>query len=141
METQRDGFRVRSATSIITEPQRLLWWRTSLPSTLKETPYSGIIGLNTLKESRHRQFKSSLLIRFGPSEYENIDGQLAKIRQTSTIQEYQTRSAKGLCWHCDKPRSHDHQCKKGRLLLIEPADESEQEEDLKHKEENTEEDL
>ncbi|RRT76888.1 hypothetical protein B296_00010864 [Ensete ventricosum] len=38
-----------------------------------------------------RQFKSSLLIRFGSSEYESIDGQLAKIRQTSTIQEYQTR--------------------------------------------------
>ncbi|RWV77547.1 hypothetical protein GW17_00061603 [Ensete ventricosum] len=35
-----------------------------------------------------RQFKSGLLIRFGPTEYENIDGQLTKIRQTSTIQEY-----------------------------------------------------
>ncbi|RWW04617.1 hypothetical protein BHE74_00005348, partial [Ensete ventricosum] len=32
------------------------------------------------------QFKSGLLIRFRPSEYENMDGQLAKIRQTSTIQ-------------------------------------------------------
>ncbi|RWW04464.1 hypothetical protein GW17_00032308 [Ensete ventricosum] len=38
-----------------------------------------------------RQFKSRLLIRFGPSEYENMDGQLVKIRQTSTVQEYQTR--------------------------------------------------
>ena len=38
-----------------------------------------------------RQFKEGLLIRFRPTDYENIDGQLAKIRQTSTIQEYQTR--------------------------------------------------
>ncbi|RWW44731.1 hypothetical protein BHE74_00049477 [Ensete ventricosum] len=40
------------------------------------------------------QFKNALLNRFGPAEYENIDGQLAKIRQTSTIQEYQTRFQK-----------------------------------------------
>ncbi|RWW51744.1 hypothetical protein BHE74_00041882 [Ensete ventricosum] len=32
-----------------------------------------------------RQFKSGLLIRFGRSKYENVDGQLVKIRQTSTI--------------------------------------------------------
>ena len=38
-----------------------------------------------------RQFKEGLLICFRPTDYENIDGQLAKIRQTSTIQEYQTR--------------------------------------------------
>ena len=38
-----------------------------------------------------RQFKEGLLIRFRPTDYENIDGQLAKIQQTSTIQEYQTR--------------------------------------------------
>ena len=37
-----------------------------------------------------RQFKEGLLIRFGPTDYENIDV-LAKIRQTSTVQEYQTR--------------------------------------------------
>ncbi|RWW62276.1 hypothetical protein BHE74_00030599 [Ensete ventricosum] len=38
--------------------------------------------------------------------------------------------------------SHDQRRKKGRLLLIEPTNESEQEEeDLEHKKENTEEDL
>ncbi|RRT43105.1 hypothetical protein B296_00055658, partial [Ensete ventricosum] len=31
------------------------------------------------------QFKRELLIRFGLSEYKNINGQLAKIRQTSTV--------------------------------------------------------
>ena len=36
-----------------------------------------------------QQFKEGLLIHFRPTDYENIDGQLAKIRQTSTIQEYQ----------------------------------------------------
>ncbi|RZS22636.1 hypothetical protein BHM03_00055438 [Ensete ventricosum] len=37
------------------------------------------------------QFTRELLSRFGPSEYKNINGQLAKIRQTSTVQEYQSR--------------------------------------------------
>ncbi|RWV88959.1 hypothetical protein BHE74_00052496 [Ensete ventricosum] len=36
------------------------------------------------------QFKNVLLNRFGSMKYENIDSQLTKIRQTSTIQEYQT---------------------------------------------------
>ncbi|RWW42035.1 hypothetical protein BHE74_00052442 [Ensete ventricosum] len=38
-----------------------------------------------------QQFKEGLLDRFGPTDFNNIDGQLTKIRQTSTIQEYQTR--------------------------------------------------
>ncbi|RWW57937.1 hypothetical protein BHE74_00035243 [Ensete ventricosum] len=71
-----------------------------------------------------RQFKSGLLIRIGPSEYENIDDQLTKIRRTSTIQENQT--------------SHDHRYKRGCLLLIEPLDDSE-EEVHKHEEEVMEE--
>ncbi|RZS16906.1 hypothetical protein BHM03_00048977 [Ensete ventricosum] len=33
-------------------------------------------------------------IQFGPTKYENIDGQLTKIRQTSTMQEYQTKFEK-----------------------------------------------
>ncbi|RWV96601.1 hypothetical protein GW17_00040674 [Ensete ventricosum] len=37
-----------------------------------------------------RQFKEGLLNCFRPTDYENVDGHLAKIRQTSTIQEYQT---------------------------------------------------
>ncbi|RRT74654.1 hypothetical protein B296_00016726 [Ensete ventricosum] len=37
------------------------------------------------------QFKRELQIHFGPSEYKNITEQLAKIRQTSTVQEYQSR--------------------------------------------------
>ncbi|RRT39742.1 hypothetical protein B296_00040968 [Ensete ventricosum] len=37
------------------------------------------------------QFKRELMIRFRLSEYKNINGQLAKIRQTSTVQEYQSR--------------------------------------------------
>ncbi|RWW55797.1 hypothetical protein BHE74_00037526 [Ensete ventricosum] len=40
--------------------------------------------------SRQR-FKEGLLNCFGPTDFDNIDGQLVKIRQTSTIQEYQTR--------------------------------------------------
>ncbi|URE04495.1 hypothetical protein MUK42_34010 [Musa troglodytarum] len=100
------------------------------------------------------QFKNALLNRFRPKEYENIDGQLAKIRQTSTIQEYQTshpslpkkltreelrdRSAKGLCWHCDEPWNRDHRYKRGRLLLIEPLEDME-EEVQEHEEEVTDE--
>ncbi|RRT36453.1 hypothetical protein B296_00048057 [Ensete ventricosum] len=58
-----------------------------------------------------------------------------------TREELRDRSAKGLCWHCDEPWSRDLRYKNGRLLLIEPVDEFEQEEeDLGH-EENTEEEL
>ncbi|RZR87485.1 hypothetical protein BHM03_00014897 [Ensete ventricosum] len=56
-------------------------------------------------------------------------------------EELRDRSAKGLCWHCDEPWRCDHHCKKGQLLLIEPADESEQEEEDPEHEENTKEDL
>ncbi|RRT39875.1 hypothetical protein BHM03_00020616 [Ensete ventricosum] len=37
------------------------------------------------------QFKREFLIRFRLSEYKNINGQLAKICQASTVQEYQSR--------------------------------------------------
>ncbi|RZR82762.1 hypothetical protein BHM03_00009241 [Ensete ventricosum] len=54
-------------------------------------------------------------------------------------EELRDRSTKGLYWHWDELWSRDHRCK-DCLLLIEPADESEQEEkDLEH--ENTEKDL
>ncbi|RZR91731.1 hypothetical protein BHM03_00019908 [Ensete ventricosum] len=39
-----------------------------------------------------QRFKEGLLDRYGPTNFNNIDEQLAKIHQTSTIQEYQTRS-------------------------------------------------
>ncbi|RRT45415.1 hypothetical protein B296_00023601 [Ensete ventricosum] len=42
---------------------------------------------HTHGEPSWEQFKSELLVRFRPSEYENMDGQLAKIRQTSTVLE------------------------------------------------------
>ncbi|RWW84079.1 hypothetical protein BHE74_00007332 [Ensete ventricosum] len=42
-------------------------------------------------------------------------------------EEIHDRSAKGLCWHYDKPWSRDHHCKKGYLLLIEPIEDSEEE--------------
>ncbi|RWV90752.1 hypothetical protein BHE74_00056434 [Ensete ventricosum] len=38
-----------------------------------------------------QRFKEGLLDRFKPTDFNNIDGQLAKIRQSSKIQEYQTR--------------------------------------------------
>ncbi|RWW43527.1 hypothetical protein BHE74_00050795 [Ensete ventricosum] len=37
------------------------------------------------------------------------------------------RSAKGLCWHCDKPWSREHRCKKGRLLVIELVEDEDNE--------------
>ncbi|RRT71425.1 hypothetical protein B296_00035548 [Ensete ventricosum] len=58
-----------------------------------------------------------------------------------TREELRDRLARGLCWHCDEPRSRDHRCKRRRLLLIEPIDDSEhEEEDLEHEEEVTGED-
>ncbi|RZS19402.1 hypothetical protein BHM03_00051816 [Ensete ventricosum] len=41
--------------------------------------------------------------------------------------ELRERSAKGLCWHCDEPWSRKHRCKKGRLLIIELAEDEDNE--------------
>ncbi|KAJ8459415.1 hypothetical protein OPV22_032341 [Ensete ventricosum] len=52
------------------------------------------------------------------------------------------RSAKELCWYCDEPWSREHHCKKGRLLMIEPAEDEDNEtyeEALEPKEETMEE--
>ncbi|RZR81720.1 hypothetical protein BHM03_00008014 [Ensete ventricosum] len=40
-----------------------------------------------------------------------------------TREEFRDRSAKGLCWHCNKLWSRDHHCKKDRPLLDEPTEE------------------
>ncbi|RRT36106.1 hypothetical protein B296_00034965 [Ensete ventricosum] len=56
--------------------------------------------------------------------------------------ELHERSIKELCWHCDKPWSLEHHCKKGQLLMIEPAEDEDNEtseEDLEPKEETMEE--
>ncbi|RRT45497.1 hypothetical protein B296_00022134 [Ensete ventricosum] len=42
-------------------------------------------------------------------------------------EELRDRSVKGLCWHCDKPWSRDHPCKKGHLLLIKAIEDLEEE--------------
>ncbi|RWV92130.1 hypothetical protein BHE74_00032835 [Ensete ventricosum] len=55
-----------------------------------------------------------------------------------------TLSAKGLCWDCDESWSHEHRYKKGRLLVIEPVEDEDNEppeESLKPKEEVMEEEL
>ncbi|KAG6528131.1 hypothetical protein ZIOFF_010280 [Zingiber officinale] len=166
--------------------------------------------------SKWEEFKEELINRFGPSGYENVDGELAKIRQTSTVLEYQgrferlsnqtrdwsekqllgtfieglrldirqevkmnqprtmkaalsfarlqeekineegrrnnkvirenpsyystprrltkeeikERMAKGLCWHCDEKWHRGHQCKQKRILMIEPIENSEEEDDF-----------
>ncbi|RWW53907.1 hypothetical protein BHE74_00039551 [Ensete ventricosum] len=59
-----------------------------------------------------------------------------------TRDELRERSAKELCWHCDEPWSREHHCKKGRLLVIEPAEDEDNktsEEALEPKEEAMEE--
>ncbi|RWW61560.1 hypothetical protein BHE74_00031377 [Ensete ventricosum] len=59
-----------------------------------------------------------------------------------TRDELRERSAKELCWHCDEPWSRDHHCKKGRLLMIEPVEDKDNEtseEALEHKAEAMEE--
>ncbi|RRT31560.1 hypothetical protein B296_00029406, partial [Ensete ventricosum] len=59
-----------------------------------------------------------------------------------TRDELHERSAKELCWHCDEPWSHEHHCKKGRLLMIELAEDEDNktsEEALEPKEEAMEE--
>ncbi|RWV85510.1 hypothetical protein GW17_00052694 [Ensete ventricosum] len=44
-----------------------------------------------------------------------------------TRDELREPSAKELCWHCDEQWSHEHRCKKGRLLVIEPAEDEDNE--------------
>ncbi|RZS03697.1 hypothetical protein BHM03_00033908 [Ensete ventricosum] len=59
-----------------------------------------------------------------------------------TRDELRERSAKELCWHCDELWSHEHHCKKGQLLVIEPAEDEDNEtseEALEPKEEAMEE--
>ncbi|RWV81298.1 hypothetical protein GW17_00057298, partial [Ensete ventricosum] len=59
-----------------------------------------------------------------------------------TRDELRERSAKELYWHYDEPWSHEHHCKKGRLLVIEPAEDEDNEtseEGLELKEEAMEE--
>ncbi|RRT41824.1 hypothetical protein B296_00052243 [Ensete ventricosum] len=54
-----------------------------------------------------------------------------------TQEELCDRSATGLCWLCNKLWSHNHHCKKGKLLKIDPIEELEREEEgLEHEEEN-----
>ncbi|RZR91107.1 hypothetical protein BHM03_00019157 [Ensete ventricosum] len=55
-----------------------------------------------------------------------------------TREELRDRSTKDLYWHYDKSWSCDHRCKKGRLLLIEPIEDIE-EEVQEHEEEVTDE--
>ncbi|RWW87424.1 hypothetical protein BHE74_00003744 [Ensete ventricosum] len=58
-----------------------------------------------------------------------------------TRDELRERSAE-LCWHCDEPWSCEHHCKKGRLLVVEPMEDEDNEiyeEALEHKEEAMEE--
>ncbi|RZS22229.1 hypothetical protein BHM03_00054972 [Ensete ventricosum] len=56
-------------------------------------------------------------------------------------EELRDRSTKGLCWNYNTLWSRDHHCKKGRLLMVEPIEESKHEKDnLEHKE-NAKEDL
>ncbi|RRT35650.1 hypothetical protein B296_00009016 [Ensete ventricosum] len=44
-----------------------------------------------------------------------------------TTDKLRERSAKGLCWHCDKPWSREHRCKKSWLLIIEPVEDKDSE--------------
>ncbi|RRT31673.1 hypothetical protein B296_00032013 [Ensete ventricosum] len=59
-----------------------------------------------------------------------------------TRDELRERSTKELCWHYDESWSREHHCKKGQLLMIEPADDEDNkisEEALEPKEEAMEE--
>ncbi|RRT32765.1 hypothetical protein B296_00042034 [Ensete ventricosum] len=59
-----------------------------------------------------------------------------------TRDELRKRSAKELCWHCDELWSHEHHRKKSQLLVIEPAEDEDNEtseEALEPKEEAMEE--
>ncbi|KAG6483021.1 hypothetical protein ZIOFF_059661 [Zingiber officinale] len=45
-------------------------------------------------------------------------------------EEIKERMTKGLCWHCDEKWHRGHQCKQKRILMIEPIENSEEEDDF-----------
>ncbi|KAG6503886.1 hypothetical protein ZIOFF_036210 [Zingiber officinale] len=47
-----------------------------------------------------------------------------------TKEEIKERMTKGLCWHCDEKWHRGHQCKQKRILMIEPIEKSEEEDDF-----------
>ncbi|KAG6477172.1 hypothetical protein ZIOFF_066424 [Zingiber officinale] len=47
-----------------------------------------------------------------------------------TKEEIKERMTKGLCWHCDEKWYCGHQCKQKRILMIEPIENSEEEDDF-----------
>ncbi|RRT35253.1 hypothetical protein B296_00052010 [Ensete ventricosum] len=51
----------------------------------------------------------------------------APVPKTLTRDELHERSTKELCWHCNEPWSHEHHCEKGRLLVIEPVEDEDNE--------------
>ncbi|RWV94354.1 hypothetical protein GW17_00043114 [Ensete ventricosum] len=66
----------------------------------------------------------------------------APTQKMLTRDELHERLTKELCWHCDEPWSREHHCKKGRLLVIELAEDEDNEtseEALEPKEEAMEE--
>ncbi|RWW80631.1 hypothetical protein BHE74_00011016 [Ensete ventricosum] len=67
---------------------------------------------------------------------ETHDIQTSYSQPKLTREELRDLLAKDLCWHCDKMWSRDHRCRKGRLLLIEPLEDME-EEVQEHEEEVT----
>ncbi|KAG6490435.1 hypothetical protein ZIOFF_051731 [Zingiber officinale] len=47
-----------------------------------------------------------------------------------TKEEIKKRMTKGLCWHCNEKWHCGHQCKQNRILMIEPIENSEEEDDF-----------
>ncbi|KAG6493115.1 hypothetical protein ZIOFF_048092 [Zingiber officinale] len=66
--------------------------------------------------------KNNKVIRENPSHYSTP--------RRLTKEEIKERMAKGLCWHCDEKWHRGHQCKQKRILMIEPIENSEEEDDF-----------
>ena len=58
-------------------------------------PFNGSVGTSRLMSSQTGQNLGQLLLqRFGPSAFDDFTGALTKLRQTGTVQEYQTEFEK-----------------------------------------------
>ncbi|KAG6499474.1 hypothetical protein ZIOFF_039262 [Zingiber officinale] len=66
--------------------------------------------------------RNNKVIRENPSHYSTP--------RRLTKEEIKERMAKGLCWHCDEKWHRGHQCKQKRILMIEPIENSEEEDDF-----------
>ncbi|RWW37813.1 hypothetical protein BHE74_00057019 [Ensete ventricosum] len=92
-------------------------------------PHTGAAAISfaEIQEERLNQDAQRMRTTPRPMAYKPSIPSYPSLPKKLTREELRDRSSKGLCWFYDELWSHDHHCKKGRLLLIEPLEDVEEE--------------